>query len=150
MSRKTRIIILFMVWSYALLYGCSVQNQSGDSSGFNWSSGTKGETLPEMVPGQARSIQFQFVLEDGISHVRFEIADPEIKEMGISLTDETVNIKEGRALSQAIFEIKEGTRPWKYTLEIIVRDAWSGKILGKGSVPFAVYPYFYNILNCSC
>jgi hypothetical protein len=151
MSRKTQIFILLLAWTAALiLYGCSFQNQSGDTDGFTWSSDTKGETLPEMIPGQARSIQFHFAMGEGISKVRFEITDPDIKDLGISIRNETVPVKEGRAHSQAVFEIKDGTRPWSYKLEILARDAETDKVLGKGTVPFAVYPYFYNILNCSC
>jgi hypothetical protein len=151
MYRKTQIFIMLLIWPAGFfLHGCYFQDQGRDLPGFVWSAGNKGETLPEMIPGQTRSIQFQFVLEKRISQVRFEIADPKLKEMGISIRYETVPVKEGIASSQAIFEIKEKTRPWHYSLKIIVKDAETGKVVGRGTVPFAVYPYSFNVLNCSC
>jgi hypothetical protein len=152
MPRRTQIFILIMACQAGLfLPGCSFLNQSGDSPGFTWSAGSEREALPEMIPGETRSIDFQFISAEGVSQVRFEIRNPELKKMGVSLRDEAVLVKEGRASSQAVFKIEKGIRPWSYKLEIIAMDAETEEVIGKGTVPFAVYPYSYiNILECSC
>ncbi|MEW6108806.1 MAG: hypothetical protein AB1632_06525 [Nitrospirota bacterium] len=120
------------------------------SANFKWIPEKKAEKLPEVVAGNTRIILFEFVLERDISKVNLEIKDAELRKMGVFISDETVAVKDGKASSQVFFNLKEGTPPRRYDLEIIAKDAATGKVIGKGIIPFAVYPYFYNILKCSC
>jgi hypothetical protein len=152
MERSTKKIILTLAsLSVFFLPGCPLQNTGRDSPGFSWSAADKGKALPEMMPGELHRIQFEFIPGEGISQLAFEITDPDLKKMGISIHDKIVPVIEGRASSQVIFEIEQGTRPWRYALEIVARDDATGSIVGRGTVPFAVYPYSsIKILDCSC
>lgn len=153
MGRRVKFIIILstLVLSGILIIGAySYTVADRPSANFKWITERPGEKLPEVVAGNTRIIPFEFAFEGDISKVNLEIKDVELRKMGVFISDETVAVKDGKASSQVFFNLKEGTPPRRYDLKIIAKDAATEKVIGKGTIPFAVYPYFYNILKCSC
>lgn len=152
MKRAVLIIFAGMLAAGILFFSLWKSGGFGEPENYRFilrSDGT-GEGLPEMIPGRIRLIPFAFAFNTPVRAVRLEIADEEIRAMGVSIDGGEVPVVGGWASSKARFLIKEGTKPWRFSLVILARDPESGGILGKGEIPFAVYPYFYNLRLCSC
>jgi hypothetical protein len=154
MQKMKKMTLKGMVVVISLVAGVSAGGYFLSSHGypakFRWIPETEGAGVSEVVAGSALIVPFEFFVEEGIFRVKIEIKDENFKKMGIFLSDSVVPVENGRAYAKAYFTLEEGSPPRRYSLEIIARDADTEKIIGKGSIPFAVYPYFYNTLKCSC
>lgn len=149
MTAKTRTS-LFLLTVFLIATGYFIVTAGGKDKGFRWVSENKGETVSEVVIGSARIVPFEFIVGEGVSKVKITIENEELRKMGIFLDEETLSVENGRVSSKAYFSLKEGTPARRYDLEITARDAATGRVVGKGTIPFAVFPYFYNVLKCSC
>jgi hypothetical protein len=146
MSKRTVIFLLLVALS-VIGY---LSFPDGHTAGFRWIPEKEGAGISEVVPGSALIVPFEFLVEKGISQVKIEITDENLKKMGVFLSDPVVTVENGKAYAKAYFTLGKDAPPRRYSLEIIARDAATEKVIGKGTIPFAVYPYFYNILKCSC
>lgn len=144
-----KIVLLFSLL-LALSSGSYLSLRDGYPANFRWIPEKEGVEISEVVPDSALVVPFEFLVENGISRVKIEITDENLKKMGVFLSDPVVSVENGRAYAKAYFTIGKDTPPRRYSLEIIARDAATEKVIGKGTIPFAVYPYFLNILKCSC
>lgn len=146
MSKRTAVFSLLVALS-AIGY---LYFSDSHTAGFRWIPEKEGAGISEVMPGSALIVPFEFLVEKGISQVRIEITDENVKKMGVFLSDPVVTVENGKAYAKAYFTIGKDTPPRRYSLEIIARDAATEKVIGRGTIPFAVYPYFLNILKCSC
>jgi hypothetical protein len=144
-----KIVLLFSLL-LAVSAGAYLSLRDGYPASFRWIPEKEGAELSEVMPGSALVVPFEFFVDKGISQVKIEITDENLKKMGVFLSDPVIKVENGKAYAKAYFTIGKDTPPRRYSLEIIARDAATEKIIGKGSIPFAVYPYFLNILKCSC
>ncbi len=151
---KKKIVSKRIVVILSLLAALSVSGYLSFSDDypaqFRWIPEKEGEGISEVIPGSALVVPFEFFVEKGISQVKLEITDENLKKMGVFLSDSVVTVENGKAYAKAYFTLEKDAPPRRYSLEIIARDAATEKVIGKGSIPFAVYPYFYNTLKCSC
>lgn len=150
--KGTRLIPIFfvLVLSGVLLSGYFYVNSGGSSSHFKWLPVKPGETLPEIVPGEKRTIPFEFLVKGNMSKVVLEIRDADIRDMGVFISGEAVTVKDGKVSSRVYFSLPQGTPPGRYDLRIVAKDVATNEVVGEGTIPFAVYPYFLNIQKCSC
>ena len=146
-SKRIVVILLLLV---ALSVSGYVSFQDRYPARFRWIPEKEGAGISEVIGGSALVVPFEFVVDRGISRVKIDIADEDLKKMGIFLSDSVINVENGKAYAKAYFTLEKDAPPRRYALEIIARDAATDKVIGKGSIPFAVYPYFYNTLKCSC
>jgi hypothetical protein len=144
-----RIVVILLLLA-ALSVGGYVSFQDRYPARFRWIPEKEGAGISEVIGGSALVVPFEFLVENGISRVKIEISDDNLKKMGVFLSDTVVIVENGKAYAKAYFTLEKDAPPRRYTLEIIARDAATEKVIGKGSIPFAVYPYFYNTLKCSC
>ncbi len=149
MTAKTKTA-LFLLSVLLIATGYLIVTAGGKDTGFRWIPENRGETVSEVVIGSARIVPFEFIIGEGVSRVKIGIENEELRKMGIFLDEETVSVENGRASSKVYFSLKEGTPARRYELEITARDAATGRVIGKGRIPFAIFPYFYNVLKCSC
>ena len=145
-----RRIVAVLLLLIALSVSGYVSFQDRYPARFRWIPEREGAGISEVVPGSALIVPFEFVVDREISRVKIEIADEDMKKMGIFLSDAVVNVENGKAYAKAYFTLEKEAPPRRFTLEIVAKDAASEKVIGRGSIPFAVYPYFYNTLKCSC
>ena len=152
MDRKRAFIRIFVIiFSAASLAVSSYLSvPAGHPAAFTWIPEKKGQTTAEVIIGSALVVPFEFLVDPGIPRIRIEIEGEEMKEMGVFLSDPAVTVENGKAYAKAYFTLGKDVPPRSYTLGIIARDAATEKVIGKGSIPFAVYPSFYHALNCSC
>jgi len=147
MSKRIVVILSLLV---ALSVSGYLSFRSSYSAQFRWIPEKEGAGISEVIPGSALIVPFEFFVEKGISQVKIEITDENLKKMGVFLSDSVVTVENGKVYAKAYFTLEKDAPPRRYSLEIIARDAATEKVIGKGSIPFAVYPYFYNTLKCSC
>ena len=145
-----RIVIVIFSLLAALSVNGYLFSSHGHPAKFRWIPEKEGAGISEVIAGSALIVPFEFFVEEGISRVKIEIADENLKKMGVFLSDSVVTVENGKVYAKAYFTLEKGAPPRRYSLEIIARDAATKKVIGKGSIPFAVYPYFYNTLKCSC
>lgn len=146
---STRIVVILLSL-IALSVSGYVSFQDRYPARFRWIPEREGAGISEVIPGSALIVPFEFLVENGISQVKIEMTDEDLKRMGVFLSDSVVTVENGKAYAKAYFTLEKDAHPRRYTLEIIARDTATEKVIGKGSIPFAVYPYFYNTLKCSC
>lgn len=145
------MVLLLLSVLFLQLGNLSSSGDLGNSQpGFKWIPERPGERLPEIMPGKIRVIPVEFTVGEGLSRVALEMSDKTLAEKGIRVLDDVVTVRNGIASSGVSFELDEKVPPLRYDLEITARDVATGRIIGRGTVPFAVYPYFLNILKCSC
>jgi hypothetical protein len=146
MSKRTAVLLVLV----ALFVSGYLSLADQMPARFRWIPEKEGAGTPEVIAGSALVVPFEFIVGKGVSQVKIEIADENLKKMGVFLSDPVVTVENGKAYAKAYFTLDAKAPPERYTLEIIAKDAATEKIIGRGSIPFAVYPYFYNVLNCSC
>jgi hypothetical protein len=151
MTRKTAIIIFGLVLPAVVVASILIPKAlRPPSDAFRWTPEKAGQVFPEIKPGSPIVIPFEFRVGKDATRVAFEIRNQGMRSMGISIADEIVEVNAGKAASEVIFALREGTPSRLYDIEIIARDVPTGRIIGKGTIPFAVYPYFFNLGKCSC
>ncbi len=114
---------------------------------FRW-----GEETPSGVVAQSSSgrplkvtdehpvtVFFSFRLKGGVSKVRFLISKSDRAE-GITLLEETVNVKDNMAASRLLLNIHRGTPLGRHDLFIQVVDAEKNVKICTGKIPYILLP----------
>ena len=60
--------------------------------------------------------------------------------MGVMISEEEVDVIDGKAATVAWFGIHSGTDFGNYELPIIARNTETGEVIGEGIIPFQVVP----------
>mgnify|MGYP000597075067 CR=1 FL=1 len=107
--------------------------------GFKWIPRRPGITRAQIALGRAVTLPFEFTISGNVQKVRFEIPK-KFSDLGIDVADDEVAVKDGKAKSSVIFTVPPGKPLGRFELEVIVKDAKTGKELGKGTIPFMLLP----------
>ncbi len=108
-------------------------------TGFKWIPRRPGITRAQIALGRAVTLPFEFYIKGNVQKVRFEIPK-KFSDLGIDVADDEVTVKDGKASSSVIFTVPPGKPLGRFELEITLRDAKTGKELGKGTIPFMLLP----------
>lgn len=108
-------------------------------TGFKWIPRRQGITRAQIALGRAVTLPFEFYIKGNVQKVRFEIPK-KFSDLGIDVADDEVTVKDGKASSSVIFTVPPGKPLGKFELEITLKDAKTGKELGKGTIPFMLLP----------
>lgn len=106
---------------------------------FKWIPRRPGITKAQIALGRAVTLPFEFTIKGDVKRVRFEIPK-RFSDLGIDVADDEVDVKDGKAKSSVIFTVPPGKPLGRFELEITVKDAKTGKGLGKGTIPFMLLP----------
>jgi hypothetical protein len=132
-------------------WGCGLGGETGGYVQARWDAGKTAMTLPEVKPGTEQNISFVMNIDQSASSVRLEVAHGALRDMGISIADAVVAVKNGTVSSAVRFIIHANTPARRYVLTILARDAATSRIVARAELPFAVYPYsLHRLLDCSC
>lgn len=154
MQIKNKVLIgicCLLVVIVALSFSGLVGSAKKSGSYFKWSTGDPQDTVVQVTTGKAAIVPFEFRVEGRVSKVSLAIGDESLKEKGISFEETVVPMRNGVAFSKVIFNIRpEGRlRAGRYHLNIIARDAATGRIVREGEIPFAL-DMLDLIWRCSC
>lgn len=107
---------------------------------FAWHANRPGITRAQIALGRATRLRFDFTLKnaDG-KDVKFGISR-KYAEMGISITPNAVTVANGMAKSRAEFSCPPGMPLGKFDMLVVMVDAKTKKILGKGIIQFMLLP----------
>lgn len=108
-------------------------------TGFKWIPRRPGITRAQIALGRAVTLPFEFQIKGDVKKVKFEIPK-KFSDLGIDVADDEVTVKDGKASSSVIFTVPPGKPLGKFDLEITIKDAKTGKELGKGTIPFMLLP----------
>jgi hypothetical protein len=122
------------------LSGFSLSTASAEEvTGFKWIPRRPGITRAQIALGRAVTLPFEFTLSGNVQKVRFEIPK-KFSDLGIDVADDEVVVKDGKAKSSVVFTVPPGKPLGRFELDVIVKDAKTGKELGKGTIPFMLLP----------
>lgn len=107
---------------------------------FAWHANRPGITRAQIALGRATRLRFEFKLKnaDG-TKVKFGISR-KYAEMGISITPNDVTVTNGMAKSRAEFSCPPGMPLGRFDMLVVMVDANTKKVLGKGIIQFMLLP----------
>ena len=108
---------------------------------FAWHANRPGITRAQIALGRATRLRFDFAVKnvaDG-TKVKFGISK-KYAEMGISITPNAATVANGKANSRAEFSCPPGMPLGKFDMLVVMVDAKTKKVLGKGIIQFMLLP----------
>lgn len=110
-----------------------------EASNFKWRARRPGITRAQIALGRAVTLPFEFTITGNVKKVKFEIPK-KFSNLGIDVMEDEVPVKNGIAASSVLFSVPPGKPLGRFELTITAIDPASGKVLGKGNIPFMLLP----------
>lgn len=131
-------------------FGCRSREDTGGEVPSRWVTDFEGSYLPEVKPGNEKSIPFEMQVGRSVSSLRLEIVEEEFREMGVSIPAGLTDAANGTVSTIVRFAVMDGTPARRYVMTIRARDAVTQRVIATTEIPFAVYPYFFELYRCYC
>ena len=152
-GRRKTFVVVFCFFASIIVLLLLYFFTRGDKpeSYFRWVSGNPGNSIVQVVTGEAVVVPFEFEVGPKVTEMHFTLRNEPFLKEGIFLEDAVVPVRDGIASSKVIFTFKPeaGIKAGRYHLAIIARDTATGRIIREGEIPFVI-DALDLIWKCSC
>ena len=149
--RKTLILACSLCASIIVLL--SYLFTRGDEAGsyFRWVSGNQGNSIVQVITGEAVVVPFEFKVSPGVAEMSFSLRSEPLLQKGIFVEHAVVPVQNGVASSGVIFTFKPeaGIKAGRYHVTIVARDTATGSVIREGEIPVVINALDL-IWKCSC
>jgi hypothetical protein len=118
---------------------------------FSYGTSDNRNGLIQIIDDERVEVPLVFDIGQGIPEVSLEFSGDHDQMPGLTMTDRTVAVINGKAASKVIiqFDSKVALKAGTHFLTVVARDTATGEIIRKGDIRFT-YKTYEVISKCSC